>query len=573
MPTARRWSLGLALMMLTSLAATPAFAQIDKCQSGLAKNSQKLETQLAKGFEKCLAAIRKGVIKGKPAAEGAASCEKTIDKLLGLGVVPPAKSKIGKFLAAVQKLVDQGKCSAAELAELGHLVSGVNAPGTLPTDFMASWMAAVKQRMAWSEQVIDNGDARDLLDLALSAGPAFDDPSECDSSTGKGCGTDCDGAVPAGYVSRPNLCNLRYDQWPECRVHACQLETAGATIQPAGAPINFTTSKFALEVCRVPSTVLPVSGADFVFLSAGGTRTFSPPPTIPTVPAMTWCIDQVRAEGWCDCSGESIPFSPQSCLDHIADAGGTCPDTGATPETDCVCADLVGQPPCSTADCNVCVHAKTGVACHPGAENSAVNTTYTGTSASGDCLYLATLQYKYLWSGTCVNAAGEPLAPCHPVGPAPAACAAIGGTSCVNSLGADGLACTSDDISPPEATVTIPLTTGTAQATIENRVNTQGLCVTPASQVGKNCITDADCDSIVGMDGTCNAFNPGCATGPDPEDCRHTIGPGAGLSCGRLESSNLSGFTLVGAVPTLHVPIGLNTYGFDYNMTFRVDCE
>lgn len=572
MPTARQWSIGLAVTILAGLIPAAGSAQIDKCQAGLTKNSQKLETQLAKGIEKCLAAVRKNLVKGKEPALAAASCEKALDKLFGLGIVPADKSKIGKFLAAVEKLETSQQCTAAELAELGHLVSGVNAPGTADTDWVASWMAVVKQKIAWTEHVIDNGDARDLIDLALSAGPEFGDPSECDPGTGSGCGTNCAGAPPAGYANRPNLCNLSPASWPTCRVQACQLDATGAVFQNVGSPVSFASSKFALEVCRTPTSTLPIGGPSTVFLSSGPMRTFSPPPSIPTVPAITWCIDQVRAEGWCDCTGQAVPFSPDSCLDHIADSTGTCPDTGATLETDCVCASPPG--PTCTAACTSCLNAKTGAPCHSGTEHSAINTTYTGSSVAGSCLYLSTLQFKYLWTGTCVDANGKALGSCNPVGAPGATCTALGGVSCAASAGPDGIACTRDDLTPPSPAVTIPFTTSTARATIENFVDSQGNCTLPLNHAGMNCISNADCDSNAGGDGVCMGLVPGCFSGPNGEDCRYTTAAGSGATCGALESGNLSSLVLTGALPALDAGPGLAALGVqDYIITFRLDCN
>lgn len=566
MPTVIRWSIGLALILATSVAPSAAVAQIDKCQASLAKNSQKLETQLSQGFGKCLSAIRKNQVKGKAAAASAAACEKGLSKVLGIGSLTPTKTKIGKFLTAIKKLETGGVCTGTELRELGHPSAGLNAPGVGPTDFVASWLAVTKQNIAWVEHLMDNGDARDLIDLVLAAGPVDGDPTECDASSGKGCGTDCTGAPPSGYAYRPNLCALSPANWPQCRVHACNLKATGARLEPLGADITFANRKFALEVCKVPSA-LPISGTDYVFLAGGPMSTFSPPPSVPIVPAVTWCIDQVRAEGWCDCTGQGLPFSPQSCLDHAADAGGSCPADGAALETDCVCNAPLGQS-CKAANCTSCVNAKTGARCHPGTSNSAINTIYTGASVAGSCLYMTTMQFRFLSPGTCVDVSGNVIGRCSSVGAATAPCAALGGTSCVDSLGVDGVACTADDVTPPESTVTIPMTTGTAQATIENYINSEGVCTAPASHSGMKCVTNADCDIAPGS-GSCGGFFPGCFTGPNPEDCRHTTTAGAGISCTQLKAGNLANFALSGILPAVDAPPGLS----DYNMRFRFDCN
>lgn len=68
MSTSKRWPICLAVVLVAAFTGSSAEAQIDKCQSGLAKNSQQLEVAFARGFDKCLAVIRKGIVKGKPAA-------------------------------------------------------------------------------------------------------------------------------------------------------------------------------------------------------------------------------------------------------------------------------------------------------------------------------------------------------------------------------------------------------------------------------------------------------------------------------------------------------------------------
>jgi hypothetical protein len=347
------------------------------------------------------------------------------------------------------------------------------------------------------------------------------------------------------------------------------LKATGARLEPIGADISLANKKFSLEVCRVPATSLPISGSNFVFLAGGPSAPFNPPPTVPFVPAVTWCIDQVRAEGWCDCTGQGIPYSPQSCLDHIADAGGSCPDTGAMLESDCVCNAPLGQS-CTDPGCTSCVNSKTGASCHPGTSTSAVNTTYTGASVAGSCLYLSTMQFRYLWPGACVNAAGDVVGSCTSVGPATAPCAALGGTSCVNSFGTDGVACTADDRTPSDATVTLPMTTTTARATIENYVNTEGICLAPATHLNMNCVSNADCD-VASPPGTgvCSSMVPGCFTGPNPEDCRYTTAAGVGATCAQLRTGNLTNLALTGALPALDAPPGLE----DYIMTFRFDCN
>lgn len=565
-----KWPLRVAAGLVAVLVASPAPAQLDKCQAGLTKSSQKLEMQLAKGLEKCLAAVRKGLVKNKPASAGAVACEKALDKLMGLGVVPFDKTRVGSFLAAVNKLGTQSVCTPGDLQRLGHMVSGTNAPGASPTDFVAAWLAVVKLHMAWKQHVADNGDAASLIEVALAAGPDGGNPSNCDAVKGTGCGTDCTGVPAAGYFYRPNLCALRPAVWPQCRLAACNLKATGATMQPVGAPVSVADRKFAVEVCSPPASGLPVTSPGYLMLAGGPAMTLRPALAIAGPPTVTWCVDQVRAEGWCDCTGNGIPYRPISCLDHNADPGGTCPDTGAARETGCVCTSPPGVA-CNTPGCTECRHLEGGAYCHPGTSVSALTTSYAGTSAANDCLLLATLQWRFLPPGTCVNAAGEALTTCGAtIGSPTAACTALGGVSCVAAVGPDGMACTADDRPASVATVTIPFTTGMSTSTIEGYVFNAGSCT--AGNVGMNCSTNDDCDTTMNSAGVCSAAVKGCGTGPNPEDCSFTTGLGLGpSSCAAMKAGLLANFALTGSVPVLeNVP---DPTLRDHIFTFKLDCE
>jgi hypothetical protein len=117
------------------LSGSTAYAAIEKCQPLLEKNGLKLMIAATKALNKCKDAIRKGVAKGDPAHKAAHSCEKALAAVLGIaGGVPaapaPEKTKVGKFLAAIAKGDGKGTCTEADLQQLGHLVTGISAPGT-----------------------------------------------------------------------------------------------------------------------------------------------------------------------------------------------------------------------------------------------------------------------------------------------------------------------------------------------------------------------------------------------------------------------------------------------------------
>jgi hypothetical protein len=573
----------LVLALAIGLSASMAHAQLSKCQAGIEKNSLKLNVTIAKALNKCKDKIRKASEKGPDRSGAADACEKALKKIYALTFVgdpkpvDPAKSKIGKFRAAIQKLEDKGTCTATDLDTLGHLVSGVNAPGTGITDFMESWLIKAKEKLAWKEEVFEVGDARSLIDEAINAG---ENPAKaCDPIKGKNCGTCCDptGATcAANEYPRPNLCMLGEKTWPMCRDHACTLSGgSGAVLNPTGAPISLSARRVTLEVCTAPSGNAGILDPDFKLLINQPARTFQPPPVIPIVPAITVCVDQVRSEGWCDCSAAapSAPStSPEFCLDHVADVAGTCPDTGASLESNCACgfpAGLLGMP-CNTAGCLACVNSSTGARCHSGTQNSALTITWPAVaSGANDCVDLNQIQFTLEPPAICVDAMGQAVGQCNAPGSPDATCAAAGGVICVASSGADGVACTRDDLVPAGAPTTVPFTTDSATSTIEDFVAVEGICA--AGQAGMNCVTNADCDTAASGpgDGVCAGQVFGCGTGPNAEDCQFTAGPGAGVSCANLESSNLAGWAIVGSFPALDGAGGIG----DSILTFTLACS
>jgi hypothetical protein len=305
---------GISMMVGASIVLTgsTAFAALDKCQATLEKNGLKLTTSAVKALNKCKDSIRKGQLKGADTNAAAGACEKALGAVLGLpGGVPlapeAAKTKVGKFLSAVAKADAKGTCNEADLFQLGHLITGQQAPGTTrgpmctdevtactqdadcpegescpgSTDWAQYWLVWAKLKLAWIEEIFEVGDTVQVLTAAIEAGPS----DECDQEKGKGCGTDCTGAPASDEVYRPNLCSFNQLTFPQCRVHSCNLDAAsGGAVEPLGVPVQLDGRKVTLQLCRaLPLPGLPVSTTFRPIIGDPG-RGFQPPPIIPLGP-------------------------------------------------------------------------------------------------------------------------------------------------------------------------------------------------------------------------------------------------------------------------------------------------
>jgi hypothetical protein len=425
------------------------------------------------------------------------------------------------------------------------------------------WLIWAKLKLAWLEEIFEVGDTIQVLQAAIDANP--DAVPACDPATGKGCGTDCTGAPPANHVFRPNLCRFSQLTFPQCRVHSCNLNAvSGATIQPLGLPVGLSNKKLTLQLCKPLTGIPAVPGVATSFRPVIGDpgRGFQPPPVVPISGGIRVCIDQVRAQGWCDCAGLGVPFEPTACQDHIQNDNTTTDDcgdaVGTTVEPDCVC----GFPAAATcaAPCVVCVNSTDGSRCHGGTVNGSPQAVVGGASGNGDCSVFNTIALKLVPQGICINAMGDPLGQCSVPGPAPDAnCSMVlGGVACVDADGADGVTCTMDDLIPPASPTSIPFTTGTSVSLVLDAVAVQGTCSTTMM----NCATDADCNLPTGVGAeTCG--------GETLATLAFSAGPGTGISCNSMEASQLTGWNIVGSFPALDGAGGLN----DTVTTFSLACE
>lgn len=601
-------AVGVAVLGLTAGGGQPAEGQLVKCEKNILKATTKLNSQVVKALTKCSAGIRKDASKKGITAKTADKCEKNLAKVFNIGG-KPGKGAVNKALAAIDKSFRPGKevCSVDDLNQLGLLSSGVNAPGGNTQDFMASALIMKEVDLATREVFANMADFQDLL-------TSLTDLTDCEGLSAVQNSKECTAALdPAPCCTaskkgecRPNLCTFQAAQNPDCRTHACRLSaSSGATLLPAGIPVALQDRITTLSFCQSPATLLdlPVDFAnDYRAVFVGASRTLVPPPTLPGL-NVTVCVDQMRGQGWCDCNGGGAPFEPDFCLDHVTNfQGGACADSGDFCLTDDDCGrreecvgtagvDACGSPlanasqelncqqpdgsPCTCDPADLaciqgteCVNANNGGPCHPGTFNGQLAQSWAGASGAGDCVLLNTISFKLLPAAICsdgINPVGICTTPCNGGPCAPdASCTNAGGVVCIDPKGADGVACTSDDLLPPGAPTTVPFTTGNSRTTLLNMApaGTEGSCSGSSLNPGMNCVSDQDCPG-----GACT----GATLLPNvPIDGVNSIGvgPGNGLSCGNYDSSSLSGLQLVGSFPATDG----NQTG-DTITTFTLDCE
>jgi hypothetical protein len=542
------WCVTAGVVGAFLLNASGALAQHpDKCQKAIAGAASLYEAACTGALRACADAVQAANVKNaalaaasKPAVPGnmvtaAKTCETKLAGVYDYAGAKPGKSSAAKFRAAVNKPFTKAPtpdCTAADLATLNELVAGPggNAPGTNPQDFLADWLLFAKEKVCIKEILFDYPTILQQITEAVTA---------TESKPLKGDNTSCNSAdVPPVGTYRPNLC-----AWgPECYDHACTLSAAanatirsgtldGGMLGNVTVPLSGTT---VIEVCEAGPSPLPVdqstgkpipglgAGAQFgtnpqvLYLINEPGKTINPIATVIAGTPIHVCVSGIVSQGWCDCSGGGlgVNINTSFCQDRIAGAG---PNDG--------CGELVSGATADVSDqCggNACPGTKVGkVHINPPA----------GPSTPGDCVDLNTTQFKILMDGD-----------------APA-----------GDRGADNKACTNDDTVAASAPAPIPLTTGSAQATMIDAVESPGNC---AGAPNGQCVSDADCGGAAGA-GPCNAGLPVLET--------FTTAPvtGAKTNCANYRSSNLGGLSFAGAFPAAggKLPLG------DSATTFHLICQ
>ncbi|HYD48235.1 MAG TPA: hypothetical protein VEB21_07805, partial [Terriglobales bacterium] len=251
-----------------------------------------------------------------------------------------------------------------------------------------------------------------------------------------------------------------------------------------GGPVPLTVGGIVqLDTCRLAPNAYPIED-DTVLIAGAVTKSLTPVALL----GNNVCTRTLRAEGWCDCGANSnsavdIDICRDSCIDN-----STCSTTDQHCAEDDDCP--VGETCTANTATDACLGANVLAAAASGAGecgNGPLTADFSGASGTGDCGVSLSVEFKIT----------------------PGA-----------ANGADGTACTADDLVAPTAATGIPLTTGTA--------------------VG-------------------NVQDAGAASDPETGAVYSDTRSGSPISsCAGLDSSTLTGLSLVGTIPALDgtAPIG-----------------
>jgi hypothetical protein len=597
-----RWLLTAAVAGFLVVQTGTASADLATCQNDIDTQSLVLQSAIFKALQGCKNLILKEQVKNLAkansgsVANAAKACEAKLKVVYGaqVGAVASATS-IGKFRAQCTKW-RTGKCKTggapcttnsqcvgvgnvclthcrdediASVSGHGHLLSGSagNAPPAVGDagKFMCDWATIAMEKIAIKQQLFLIPDTVNIISAAQGASP--DHIATNGKAAHKGTSCSSTNTDPNLQEYRPNLCRFGV----ECRDHACSLAgTSQATLLSAplegllGGPATLNlTGSVVIEFCQlgqatgtckdVPHPVCqtdadcPVSptnkcnmnrgeGEGSLFLAEPNiiylinepskTIKVTIPPALAGLVAAV-CVDNIRSEGWCDCTGSS----------------------GVLRNTDfCIDQSLNDNPGCVTDDCGSSCSAAVTSSLYPGTKNGALKITPSGAATAGTCLDLQTTQFTIILA--------------------------------TSDFGVDTIACTGDDFGAPSAPAQLPITSGTATASIKDAVASPGTCnISGFCQVNADCaanlcsaavagicsVDGAACTGGPNLPGTCVSNQP-CSGGPTLTDI--TVGPltGAATNCTNYSTSNLSGLSLVGAFPALGTdfnnPLGDSVTGF-----------
>lgn len=333
----------VALAAGIALSASASYAQPNKCQAALEKQVNGYIKSVTGSLKKCIDGVQKATDAGDP-IEGD-GCDGAVLKIEG------ARAKaLGKCLGAA--------CTNGDLHNLGHLVSGINAPTGIAfgedavsngLSFVCSYIIKRAEHLGIQAALTAVPGAPTLLKAAADADP-----------------TPADGIGPFffGTASGPPWPNAQ----PSCKTHACTLGgSSGAALRAdvsGGAAIPLAVSGVvALDVCKLPSTGYTIDD-DARILGAGVGKSLAPVSLL----GNNVCTRTLRAEGWCNC-GAAVT---------------------ANQDID-VCRDSC------TAGTDGCaqVNELAGAAAGTGAcANGALKANYSNPSTTGDCLTTLSTEFK-----------------------------------------------------------------------------------------------------------------------------------------------------------------------------------
>lgn len=333
-----------ALAAALALSAGTAFAQPSKCQSALEKIVNKYGATVQKSLAKCQDGVQKAYDNGDP-VEGD-GCDGAILKLDGTRT-----KTLGKCLGA--------KCTASDLAALGHFISGVNAPAGvgLPSagiaagglDFVCSYLIKRAEHLA--------------VQTSLAADPGaptqWKDAADADLTPADGIGQ-----WFFGSGATPPWVNAQ----PSCASHACSLGgSSGAALRAdvsGGSPIPLAVGGIVqLDICRFAPNTYAIED-DTRMIAGAVTKSLTPVLLL----GNNVCTRTLRAEGWCDCGAASnSSINVDVCRDSCTAGSDGCPQL----------VTMAAADPTS-----------------PNCANGALKADFSGASATGDCLTTLSVEFK-----------------------------------------------------------------------------------------------------------------------------------------------------------------------------------
>jgi len=276
--------LAAASALAVVLAAAPAWAALDKCQSGIQKAAQKLQLTIQKGLTKCSDLYQRAVLLNQPLTTAGAQCQTQLAKISD--IANPV-SALAKTKLALDNLLSGSspKCTDTDLFSLGHLPASV---------FGDRWARLILLGALKGAYATQNG-AVAVLPSALTA------------LAGAGC-TECQKFIT-----------------PPCQVHACVLGTGtGATTTVLGVPVPVTLSGSQFfEFCEFPGVLTN----ELAVVASNPARNFQPALVLGT----TICTTTFRTSSVINCSGGTAPtVSISTCQDSDLSDGNECPPPGPT---------------------------------------------------------------------------------------------------------------------------------------------------------------------------------------------------------------------------------------------------
>lgn len=257
---ARKWlwsSLGTAAIALFSLGGAAEAQDLAKCQKQLENNARGFKDQVWKALQTCKDLYRAEVVKAQtlnltPAQlalnldKKAVVCGKKLDGVLGtkgggLGTATP-KTQAEKYYKKLNDLLVTGKCTSAQLAQLGQLP-----PAQYGDAWIRSFLVA-QLKWAWDQQASTVADLPNILNQLVD--PDGSNPGSCAI------------APPGGDGN--NYCAVLAS--PPCTKMACRIDTVNTSLTINLCGLGSLPSPLSGEVIQEYCQFPPWTGCDIAII-------------------------------------------------------------------------------------------------------------------------------------------------------------------------------------------------------------------------------------------------------------------------------------------------------------------